>query len=105
LLEQKQRIETVEARKRTREMKKYGKQVQAEKQQAAAKQKSAEQEKIKQWKGMSLSLSSSTPLAVLHLLIDILLQTRALATTAWTMTNSRLLLLKMTPAKLLIDPN
>jgi len=51
LLEQKQRIEAVESRKRSRDLKKYGKQVQAEKQQKAAKQKAAEQEKIKQWKG------------------------------------------------------
>jgi len=50
LLDQQKRIEAVEERRRQRELKRFGKQVQVEKEQTRAKQKKSEVESIKKWR-------------------------------------------------------
>ena len=50
LLDQQKRIEAVEERRRQRELKRFGKKVQVEKEQTRAKQKKSELDSIKQWR-------------------------------------------------------
>ena len=50
LLDQQKRIESVEERRRQKELKRFGKKVQIEKEQTRAKQKKAEVEAIKKWR-------------------------------------------------------